>query len=625
MPNTEHESLLLVCSGTLLVRAGGTCSAISDLIFELSQVDEGSGGLESAICGYLAFASILVPEIRGNRQQADDISKLNNNRSDDSNINIESKKPVQSKPRPQAVIICDGTQADLAWRGCVGLLRPRRKQSSWCHAGVSALWVSVPVGVSACGRGALPAWGARRLERDIVVRMGVGALWAWGECRGENGTTRQTDGKYDGDGPDEGINKLQPKLPIRRLASQKRVRSPGRRLDGSGRPRTAERDRAKRPQVGWLLVFASWLFGGGAGGGGGGRGSMEDSRAMGGGGSGWGAWCGIAVRSSSIRQRAPTIRMCVAESDSSSGVEFGAWTGSQVDGGRRRAGAGDVGGSEGGGENGGDEATRAATTLGRRTWAEVAWCDLARADGRPPFGVVRGLDGGRQRDKEWGGRNEWDEESWGERGKRRNKDSGARWLGGVAWCLSSRSARLSVLVISLARAFCCTEDTTLETGLANARVLRGGGDSATARSESRHRQESSYSLGKDLETPGESRDGGQMKLGVNTYNISLHHSPYIFARSPRMYTSNVLFSTAAQARSRFSWSTVSLSVSGSTAAPVAGAVIGSCTSPSRSARRAALSPARNWGPADGLDWPLVNRLNAYRDQASSVPNRRAST
>ncbi|KAJ7765529.1 hypothetical protein B0H14DRAFT_2970445, partial [Mycena olivaceomarginata] len=42
--------------------------------------------------------------------------------------------------------------------------------------------------------------GARRLERDIVVRVGVGALWAWGECRGKNGTTRQTDGEYDGDG-----------------------------------------------------------------------------------------------------------------------------------------------------------------------------------------------------------------------------------------------------------------------------------------------------------------------------------------------------------------------------------------------------------------------------------------
>jgi hypothetical protein len=61
------------------------------------------------------------------------------------------------------------------------------------------------VGVGACGRGALPVWGARRLERDIVVRVGVGALWAWGECRGENGTTRQTDGEYDGDGPDEGM------------------------------------------------------------------------------------------------------------------------------------------------------------------------------------------------------------------------------------------------------------------------------------------------------------------------------------------------------------------------------------------------------------------------------------
>ncbi|KAJ7809402.1 hypothetical protein B0H14DRAFT_3151633 [Mycena olivaceomarginata] len=280
---------------------------------------------------------------------------------------------------------------------------------------------------------------------------------------------------------------------------EKRVRSPGRRPDGSGRPRTAARDRAKRPQVGWLLVFASWLFGGGAGGGGG-RGSAEDSGATGW--SGWGAWCGVAVRSSSIRQRALTVQMCVAESDSSSGVEFGARTGSQVDGGRRRAGAGDVGGSEGGGENGGDEATRAATTLGRRTWAEVAWCGLARADGRPPFGIVWGLDGGRRRDKQGGGRNEWDEESWGERGKRRNEDSGARWLGGVAWCLGSQSARLSVLVISLARAFCCTEDTTLETGLANARVLRGGGDSGTARSESRCRQERSNSLSKDLETPG---------------------------------------------------------------------------------------------------------------------------
>ncbi|KAJ7779546.1 hypothetical protein B0H14DRAFT_2961706, partial [Mycena olivaceomarginata] len=46
--------------------------------------------------------------------------------------------------------------------------------------------------------------GARRLERDIVVRVGVGALWAWGECRGENGTARQTDGEYDGDGQYDG-------------------------------------------------------------------------------------------------------------------------------------------------------------------------------------------------------------------------------------------------------------------------------------------------------------------------------------------------------------------------------------------------------------------------------------
>ena len=79
-----------------------------------------------------------------------------------------------------------------------------------------------------------------------------------------------------------------------------------------------------------------------------------------------------------------------------------------------------------------------------------------------------------------------------------------------------------------------------------------------------------------------------------------NHSPYIFGRSPRMYASNVLLSTADQSRSRLSCSTVSASSLSPWACVLPLEPNSALPCPSwSSAARAASSPALNLGPRSG--------------------------